>query len=87
MQLFARVALRRNQICFLRDGQMLGSSLAAHSHAVTWITLTPSRLQPLARNPVGANIRNFTSSVAINRSVNWLPGIADDRPDQRRPMP
>jgi hypothetical protein len=48
---------------------------------------TRSRLQPLARKSVGANIQNFTSSVAIDRSVNWLPGIADDRPDQRRPMP
>jgi hypothetical protein len=36
---------------------------------------------------VGADIQNFTSSVAIDRSVNWLPRIADDRPDQRPPIP
>jgi hypothetical protein len=47
----------------------------------------PSRFQPLARKPVGADIQNFTSGVAIDRSVNWLPGIADARPDQLRPLP
>ena len=47
----------------------------------------PSRLQPLVRKPVGADIEDFTSSAAIDRWVNWLLGIADDRPDLRRPMP
>jgi hypothetical protein len=34
----------------------------------------PSRLQPLVRKPVGADIEDFTSSAAIDRWVNWLLG-------------
>jgi hypothetical protein len=29
----------------------------------------------------------YLSTFTASRSVNWLPGIADARPDQRRPMP